>query len=109
LLYENFSANLFSRSHTAARRKFCVNQLANQGLEKIEMRHFTLATGLAFALAAMFAMAPAQAEFGGPMKNDQGQCRVFGANNQNSTYYHWDTCPKSAAAAIVHHRSHHKG
>jgi hypothetical protein len=72
------------------------------------MRHFALATGLAFALAAMFAMAPAKAEFGGPMKNEQGQCRTFGSNNQNNTYYHWEACPKAAATVVVHHR-HHKG
>jgi hypothetical protein len=86
------------------------------------MRHFTLATGLAFALAAMFAMAPAHAEFGGPIKNDQGQCRTFGANNQNLTYYHWDACPGTVQGPHGHvhvirasvgggsgGRHHHKG
>jgi hypothetical protein len=72
------------------------------------MRHFTLAMGLAFALAATFAMAPAQAEMGGPTTNDQGQCRVYGPNNQNSSYYYWGACPKAAATVVVHHR-HHKG
>jgi len=57
------------------------------------MRHFTLATGLVLAIAAMFAMGPAKAEFGGPLVNDKGECRQYGANNQNLTYYHYDKCP----------------
>jgi hypothetical protein len=72
------------------------------------MRHFTLATALAFAMAATFSIA-AKADMGGPSKNDQGQCRVYGANNQNSSYYHWEACPKPAAAVVTHKPHHKKG
>jgi hypothetical protein len=74
------------------------------------MRVTLLATGLALTFAATFSLAPAMAEMGGPIKNAQGQCRVFGSNNQNNNYYHWDTCPKpkAAEAVIVHHHRHHR-
>jgi hypothetical protein len=69
------------------------------------MRHITLATALAFALAATFSLAPAQADMGGPIKNGS-QCKVFGANNQNNSYFHWEKCKssKSAAAPTKHHK-----
>jgi hypothetical protein len=57
------------------------------------MRHLTFAAGLALALAATFATAPARAEIGGPLVNAQGQCRQYGGENQNLTYYYWDKCP----------------
>jgi|HubBroStandDraft_5_1064220.scaffolds.fasta_scaffold793896_1 hypothetical protein len=74
------------------------------------MRVTTLATGLALTIAATFSLAPAMAEMGGPIKNAQGQCKVFGSNNQNLTYYHWDACPKAktAEAVIVHRHRHHR-
>jgi hypothetical protein len=81
-------------------------------MEDTTMRNITLATGLALIVAATFSLAPAMAEMGGPIKNAQGQCRIFGSNNQNNAYYHWDACPKekTAAAAPVHHsRHHHRG
>jgi hypothetical protein len=56
------------------------------------MHHVTIATGLALALAAMFATAPAKAEIGGPVMNDQGQCRSYGASN-NLTFSYWGECP----------------
>jgi hypothetical protein len=70
------------------------------------MRKIAIVTGLALA-AASFSLAPAMAEMGGPIKNDKGQCRQFGPNNQNGDYYHWGDCPKPAAAvAPVHHKKH---
>jgi hypothetical protein len=72
------------------------------------MRKIALVTGLALA-AASFSLAPAMAEMGGPVKNDKGQCREFGPNNQNNDYYHWVACPKPAAAAVVVHHKKHKG
>jgi hypothetical protein len=85
------------------------------------MRHLTLAAGLAFAIAATVSMGPAKAEFGGPLVNDQGQCRQYGANNQNLTYYHWDKCPteitrhghthavRTTVGGVSHHHAHHHG
>jgi hypothetical protein len=78
------------------------------------MRHVTFAAGLAFATAAMFATAPAKAEIGGPLVNAQGQCRQFGAQNQNLIYYYWDKCPTqithrghthAVRTTLPHHRS----
>ena len=82
------------------------------------MHRFTLAAGLALAIATTFSLAPAKAEFGGQIKNDQGQCRQYGANNQNLTYYYWDKCPSTqvgphghvhvnSASGTGHHRAHH--
>jgi hypothetical protein len=85
--------------------------------EKTNMRHFTLATGLAVALAAMFSLAPAKAEMGGMLANGKGQCQNFNGNSTNLTFYYWGSCPCNGAtacpaaqptAAIVH-RHHHKG
>jgi hypothetical protein len=59
------------------------------------MRHFTVATAMAVAMAAMFAMTAAKAEIGGPIRNDQGQCRSYGPNNTNLTYSYWGACPGS--------------
>jgi hypothetical protein len=70
--------------------------------EKTKMRHFTLATGLALAIATIFSLAPARAEFGGAIFNDQGQCRQYGANNQNLTYYYWDKCPSTKVGTHGH-------
>jgi hypothetical protein len=78
------------------------------------MRHITFAAGLAFAVAATFATAPARAEFGGPLINEQGQCRQYGPENQNLTYYYWDKCPSQIThkghthairVTIPHHHS----
>jgi hypothetical protein len=84
--------------------------------EKIKMRHFTLATGLALAIATMLSLAPAKAEFGGPMTNSEGMCRQYGANNQNLTYYYWDKCPSTQvgphghvhvnSGTVAHHHHH---
>ena len=87
------------------------------------MRHYVIAAGLAFAMATMFAMGPAKAEFGGPLINDQGLCRQFGANNQNLTYYYWGKCPTQlmhkghthvvhvteGVHGVTHHPRHHHG
>ena len=47
------------------------------------MRYLTLAAVAALAVAATFAMTPAKADMGGPLVNDQGQCRQYGPNNTN--------------------------
>jgi hypothetical protein len=64
------------------------------------MRYFSLAMGL--ALASMFAIVPAKAEFGGPNLNSQGQCRQYGPNNQNLTYYYWGSCPSTQVGTHGH-------
>jgi hypothetical protein len=74
------------------------------------MRHLTLATGLALAIATTFSLAPAKAEF----VNSQGQCRQYGANNQNLTYYYWGNCPSTQVGphghvhvnGATHHHTH---
>ena len=73
------------------------------------MRHTLLVSGLTLVVAAMFSFAPAMAEMGGPIKNDTGQCRVYGSNNNSGSYYHWEACPKPKAAAVVVHHRHHRG
>jgi hypothetical protein len=92
-VYETFSPDLG-----------CGYALTSSSAEPIrenEMRHAAIATGIAL-LASMFALAPASAEFGGPVKNDQGQCRQYGANNQNLTYYHWEACPSTVQGPHGH-------
>ena len=69
------------------------------------MRHLTLAT--AIAIAATFSLAPAKAEFGGPMKNAQGQCRKSNGESATLGFYIWEKCSDKAAATVVHHRAHH--
>jgi hypothetical protein len=80
------------------------------------MRHFTAATAVALAVASMFAMSPAKADMGGPLVNEQGQCRQFGPNNTNLTYSYFGPCPSSvqgphghvhAIRATTHHRRIH--
>jgi hypothetical protein len=51
------------------------------------MRRIMLAAGLALAIAGPLSLTPANAEFGGAIQNDQGQCRQYGPNNQNLPYY----------------------
>jgi hypothetical protein len=68
----------------------------------MNMRHFTLATGLALAVATLFSLAPAKAEMGGAMTNSQGECRQYGPNNQNLTYYYWAKCPSTVAGPHGH-------
>lgn len=57
------------------------------------MRHFTLAAGLAMAMATAFAMTPAMAEMGGPVKDTNGMCRQFNGNSNNLFFYYWSSCP----------------
>ena len=68
------------------------------------MRHITVATFLALAIASTFSLAPAKAEFGGPVANGQGQCRSYGPNNQNLSYYYWDSCPGTLTGPHGHVR-----
>jgi hypothetical protein len=77
-------------------------------MEDIKMRHLSLATGLALAIATC-ALAPAMAEMGGPTKNAQGQCKARTPNSHNGDFYYWDACPKPAAATVIVHRHHHRG
>jgi hypothetical protein len=60
-----------------------------------EMRNFTIATGFAFAITAMFALTAAKAE---EQIKEGGQCWV----NTSNGNYGWVPCPKE-----THH--HHKG
>ena len=60
------------------------------------MRHFTLVASLALAIAGtLSAAAPANAEFGGPVTNGQGQCRHYGPNNNNLSFSYWGDCPST--------------
>jgi len=56
------------------------------------MRHITLATSLALAVAATLSSLPAKAEFGGPLV-ENGQCRQMSTYNPNNMWYYWAPCP----------------
>ena len=57
------------------------------------MRHITLAMGLAVALPAMLAMAPAKADMSGQLEQN-GMCRQYGnVENPNHEFSYWDKCP----------------
>lgn len=71
------------------------------------MRHLTLAA-TALVFASTFALAPAKAEFNGPIQQN-GQCRKA-VDNSHEIFYIWGACPKPAAAPVVHHaRRQHRG
>ena len=61
------------------------------------MRQIALATGLALALAAMFALSPAKAEFNGALQDGQGHCKQFNSYNPNRMFYYWGPCPSHEA------------
>jgi hypothetical protein len=78
-------------------------------MEDNQMRHLSLAIGLALAIATS-ALAPAMADdIGGPMKNAQGQCKARSPNSHNGAFYYWGACPKPAAATVIVQRHHHRG
>jgi len=74
------------------------------------MHRFSAYAIAAFAVAALFASAPASAEYHfGPVKNGT-QCWKAANANLNSAYGYWDQCPAAAsttAAATPRHRRHH--
>src|SRR5580704_14731380 len=92
------------------------NEISSPIKEGNTMRYLTLAAVAALAVTATFAMTPAKADMGGPLVNDQGQCRQYGPNNTNLTYSYFGPCPSSvqgphghvhAIRATTHHRRTH--
>jgi hypothetical protein len=66
------------------------------------MGKMTIAIGFAFALATI-GVGTANAESGGPLINDQGQCRQLGPNNNNQMFYSWGSCPSNLSSQQTSH------
>ena len=84
--------------------------LASKRAYKETKMHRSAYAIAAVAIAALFASAPANAEYHyGPVKNGN-QCWKSARDNGNTAFGYWDQCPAPAAttaAAVRHHRRHH--